>query len=320
MRLQADHWSSSPPQTALELIPCGASGPAPPTSRPATCCWTRWPARWHGPSRRGRRPRRRQPAARGPGPSRPGPERTASINPPQDRSPTWHDSWTSRGPEAARRPSRRSPRTPATPGPTGSASARSSCTTTPTGRCTACSKGRTKTPSASTTPPSACPAAMYTGEQPDLTAPGCRDHAGGNRRRRRPADRTQRQRPPGQATTWSEHPDMQPRVPSAPKDETRHNGAYLRVARGLPRRLRTGSLTRTRERAGLIGNRPTYLAPDSRAVPRSDLTAVDACIIMHRRAWGERPDLPRIGLPTRVQTVRRVPRPRQSGLRQHRRC
>jgi hypothetical protein len=32
------------------------------------------------------------------------------------------------------------------------------------------------------------------------------------------------------------------------------------------------------------------------------------------------PHLPRIGLPTRVQTVRRVPRPRQSVLRQHRRC
>ena len=60
------------------------------------------------------------------------------------------------------RPSRRSPRTPATPGPTGSASARSSCTTTPTGRCTACSKGRTRTPSGSTTPHSACPAATCT--------------------------------------------------------------------------------------------------------------------------------------------------------------
>jgi hypothetical protein len=35
------------------------------------------------------------------------------------------------------------------------------------------------------------------------------------------------------------------------------------VARSrLLRRLRTGSLTRTRERAELIGNRPTYLAPD----------------------------------------------------------
>ena len=28
MRLQADHWSSSPPQTALELIPCGRVRPS----------------------------------------------------------------------------------------------------------------------------------------------------------------------------------------------------------------------------------------------------------------------------------------------------
>ena len=35
--------------------------------------------------------------------------------------------------------------------------------TTPTARCTACSKGPTKTPSASTTPRLACPAAMCTG-------------------------------------------------------------------------------------------------------------------------------------------------------------
>ena len=28
MRLQADHWSSSPPQTALELIPCGHVRPS----------------------------------------------------------------------------------------------------------------------------------------------------------------------------------------------------------------------------------------------------------------------------------------------------
>jgi Protein of unknown function (DUF4242) len=28
MRLQADHWSSSPPRTALELIPCGAARPS----------------------------------------------------------------------------------------------------------------------------------------------------------------------------------------------------------------------------------------------------------------------------------------------------
>ena len=32
-----------------------------------------------------------------------------------------------------------------------------------------------------------------------------RDHPGGNRQRRRPADGTSRQRPPGQATAWSEH-------------------------------------------------------------------------------------------------------------------
>ena len=28
MRLQADHWSSSPPRTALELIPCGHVRPS----------------------------------------------------------------------------------------------------------------------------------------------------------------------------------------------------------------------------------------------------------------------------------------------------
>ena len=58
--------------------------------------------------------------------------------------------------------SRRSPRMPVTPGPTGSAYARSSCITTPTGRCTACSTGRTRAPSASPTPRSASPAARYT--------------------------------------------------------------------------------------------------------------------------------------------------------------
>jgi hypothetical protein len=48
----------------------------------------------------------------------------------------------------------------ATPGPTGSASARPSCTTTPTERRAACSTGQTRTPSGSTTPRSECPAAM----------------------------------------------------------------------------------------------------------------------------------------------------------------
>ena len=113
-------WNSSP---------AGPSGPVPPTSGPATGCWTSWPGRWPGPCRRrariapppashtpiranpgraGGRPG--QPPRLGTGPYAPGPPPGAdrrpgppprgqagrhSINPPQDRSMTWHDSWTS---------------------------------------------------------------------------------------------------------------------------------------------------------------------------------------------------------------------------------
>src|SRR5271169_2243784 len=69
---------------------------------------------------------------------------------------TCHDSWIStRISSCPPRPSRRSARTPVTAPPTSSACARSSCTTTPTARCTACWTGPTRTPSASTTPRSA---------------------------------------------------------------------------------------------------------------------------------------------------------------------
>ena len=129
MRLQADHWSSSPPRTSLELIPCGPVRPsaayfraghrlldqlarslARPVPAPRPDCAAasqpyadqgqpgaaRSPARAAAPARY--RALRSRAAARGRPAARPPPRGQAgrhSINPPRDRSMTWHDSWTS---------------------------------------------------------------------------------------------------------------------------------------------------------------------------------------------------------------------------------
>ena len=164
--------------------------------RQATCCWTSWPPRWPGP----RRPSARagatsQPATRGPGPAwasqisrpagpvpgmalpdrRPGPTSGQASAAPAPSRTAQHQSTAGQEHDLARfMDFHEDLKLPAEAiaqitedtrnagGPTGSASARSSCTTTPTARCTACSKGQTKTPYASTTPPLACPAVMCT--------------------------------------------------------------------------------------------------------------------------------------------------------------
>ena len=95
MRLQADSWSTSPPRTALELIPCGHVRPSAAYFRAGHLLLdslARSLAR-PVPAQRPDRAAARQPHAdQGqPGPARAG---SHSINPPQDRSTTWHDSWT----------------------------------------------------------------------------------------------------------------------------------------------------------------------------------------------------------------------------------
>ena len=88
MRLQADHWSSSPPRTALELIPSGHVRPSAAYIRAGHLLLDSLVRSLARPltAAQGR------PAAR-PLPRRPRDGRH-SINPPQDRSTTWHDSWT----------------------------------------------------------------------------------------------------------------------------------------------------------------------------------------------------------------------------------
>jgi hypothetical protein len=130
MRLQADHWSSSPPRTVLELIPCGHVRPSAayfraghllldsltralarplPARRPdrATVGQPyadlgqpgpgRWPAGSAVPARPtpGMALPGRRPGQTGdPAPAAPPRTGRHSINTPQDRSTPWHDSWT----------------------------------------------------------------------------------------------------------------------------------------------------------------------------------------------------------------------------------
>ena len=126
MRLPADHWSSSPPRTALELIPCGHVRPSVayfraghllldslarslarpvPAQRPDRAAASQPHADQGQPDRADQPPRparyrawRSLAAARGRPTARPPPRRPRegrqSTNPPQDRNTTWHDSWT----------------------------------------------------------------------------------------------------------------------------------------------------------------------------------------------------------------------------------
>ena len=96
MRLQADPWSSSPPRTALELIPCGHVRPSAAYFRAGHLLLDSLARRWLRavPAQRPGHTAASQPHAEPP-PARPALflDGTA-FNPPQDRSTTRHRTFT----------------------------------------------------------------------------------------------------------------------------------------------------------------------------------------------------------------------------------